>query len=87
MDEDGFVEPLLSDWDLISLQSSGLEIQLYLANPIEISQDDLPDVLFVQLEFSDFKDDEGQGLPESLVKQADMPRQNKSIEETQRLEN
>ena len=61
-------EGVLDDWTLVDLSRSGIEISLKFNDPMQVSQDDSPDILFVQLELSVLKDSEDLSLPVSLIK-------------------
>ena len=54
--------PLMDGWNLVSLDSNGFEIKLNFTNPIAISADDEPDLLLLQLDLSQFKDQNGKSL-------------------------
>ena len=41
------MEPILSTWQPISLDASGLEVKLVFSSPIQVSQKDKADILFV----------------------------------------
>ena len=68
-------EPLLTDWKLTRLDEKGLEIDLNFAQPLSISQEGQPDLLFVELSFGQFKDSDGNNLPESNLKRKEIPPQ------------
>ena len=49
----------MDGWDLIRLDGDGFELQLNFTNPILISADDEPDILLIQLNLSEFTDENG----------------------------
>ena len=67
-DDYQFGKPLLRDWSIAQFYKDGIVIDLDIESPLLISQEDEPDLLFVQLELSVFKDENGNSLPQSLVK-------------------
>ena len=73
----------MDGWDLLSLDAYGFELQLNFTNPLFISADDVPDLLLIQLDLSDFEDENGQSLPASVVKYSPIPTQIASLEEAQ----
>ena len=58
----------MAGWELISLSEDGLEIKLDFNDPIKISGGDVPDILFMQLDLSEFEDADGNKMPQSVVK-------------------
>ena len=46
--------PVMRDWDLISISSGGLAINLNFADPITVSTNSTPDLLLIQLNLSMF---------------------------------
>ena len=73
--EEVTTEPILNTWEIITVESESMEIQLNLSDPISVSAIDGSDVIFVQLNMSEYKSENGQGLPESVVKWRDIPCQ------------
>ena len=63
----------MDGWELISLNENGLELQLDFPSPLKVSTEDDPDLLLVQLDMSQFKDQNGNSLPDSLVKYVPIP--------------
>ena len=47
---------LLLDHEIISVDSDAIEIKLTFNDPLQISEGDEPDLLFIQLELDEFKD-------------------------------
>ena len=58
----------MAGWELISLSEDGFEIKLDFNDLIKISGGDAPDLLFVQLDLSEFEDADGNKMPQSVVK-------------------
>ena len=58
----------MKGWELLSLDSSGFEIQLNFTSPLQVSAGEEPDLLLIQLDLSDFEDENGNKLPASVVK-------------------
>ena len=83
-DESGGSE-LLSDWELVSLENDEMELKLVFKDALGISQGDIPDLLLIQLELSEFKDDNNNQLPDSLIKYAEIPRQMATELEVERV--
>ena len=65
---------LLRGWTITALSKDTMGIKLDMPDPLQVSSRDEPDLLFIQLELSEFKDQNGQSLQESLIKQTEMPR-------------
>ena len=59
----------------MSLDKDGLEIELDFNEPLDVSSGDEPDLLAVQLNLDQFKNENGKGLQESLVKYFQIPPQ------------
>ena len=78
--------PLLADWDVISIDPSGIDFKFSFNNPVSISQNDKPDMLLVQLAFSEFEDKQGNKLPASIIKFVEIPSQMKSEKEVQQVD-
>ena len=66
-------EPIMDGWDLLSFGPDGIDFRLNFTNPIYISTGDEPDLLLIQLDLSDYKDVNGQSLPDSVVKYLPIP--------------
>ena len=58
----------MDGWELLYIGSDGFEIQLNFTSPLQISSGEEPDLLLIQLDLSDFEDENGNKLPESVVK-------------------
>lgn len=76
----------MDGWELLSLGPEGFEIRLNFTNPIMISSGDDPDLLLIQMDLSDFEDENGQKFPSSLVKYSQIPTQIPSLEEAKQVE-
>ena len=61
-------------WSVKSVSSRKIQVDLEFEEPLEVSQGDYADLLVVQANFKEFKDENGNHLPESLVKKKDLPR-------------
>lgn len=80
------VPELLASWDLISINKEGLSIQLYFKEPLEVSQGDIADKVFVQFNFGQFEDSSGNKMPDSILKSTMIPRQAASAEEAETID-
>ena len=58
----------MEGWELIQIDGNGIELKINFTKPLLISSDDEPDVLLIQLNLSELKDDNGISLPKSVVK-------------------
>ena len=65
--------PIMDGWELISLTADGFDLTMNFTDPLRISAGEEPDLLFIQLNLSDFEDAEGNKMPESVVKYAPIP--------------
>ena len=63
----------MNGWEILSIGPEGFEISLDFTNPIQISSGDEPDLLLIQMDLSDFEDENGQKFPSSLVKYSQIP--------------
>ena len=63
----------MDGWDLISLNPDGIDFRLNFTNPIAISTGDEPDLILIQMDLSDYKDENGESLPASVVKYFPIP--------------
>ena len=61
-------EAIIDGWELVYIGPDGFELKLNFTNPLMVSTDDEPDLLLVQLDMSSFEDENGNKLPESVVK-------------------
>ena len=66
-------EPIMDEWNLDSIGPDGIEFTLNFTNRVETSAGEEPDLLLIQLDLSDYKDVNGQPMPESLVKSIRIP--------------
>ena len=46
-------------WELLSIDSNGFELQLNFTNPLQVSAGEEPDLLLIQLDMSEFEDENG----------------------------
>ena len=63
----------MDGWELISLSAEGFDLTVNFTDPLRISAGEEPDLLFIELNLSDFEDAEGNKMPESVVKYALIP--------------
>ena len=61
-------------WEIIKVEGDFFEIKLKFSNPIQISQYELPDFIFIRLNLADFVDDNDQSLPDNFILKAYLPR-------------
>ena len=66
---------MISGWTMVSIDSNGFTIKLNYLDPVSVSTHIDPDILFVQVQLSEFKDANGNSLPESVVKYIEIPTQ------------
>ena len=64
----------MRDWDISAFDSYGFDFNLNFEDPIEVSQNDRPDMVFIQLSLGEFKDVAGRSLPQSVIKATEIPR-------------
>ena len=57
----------MASWELIYLESDGFEIKLNFTDTLQVSADDEPDLLLIQLDMSMLTDEHGNSLPASIV--------------------
>jgi len=81
--DDDLGEPIMDGWDLLGFGPNGIDFRLNFTKPIYISTGDEPDLLLIQLDLSDYKDVNGQSLPDSVVKYMPIPSQMSSQEEAE----
>ena len=75
----------MDNWELISLDSDGFELQLNFTNPLQISAGEEPDLLLIQLNLSGFLDENEQKFPDSVVKYSPIPTQIASLEQAEKI--
>lgn len=73
-------------WKVISVDPKLIEIQLEFRRPLQVSQGDQYDQLFVSLQLSQFKDVHGAQLPPIVSKMKDIPPQMTSASEASNLQ-
>ena len=61
-------EPILDDFEVLSLDNDGIDIDLSFHSPYNVSAGDDPDLLLLQLNLGDYKSEQGINQPESVVK-------------------
>ena len=50
-----------------------MEFRLNFTKPLHVSSGDHPDLLLIQMDLSEYKDEHGKSLPDSLVKYVPIP--------------
>ena len=75
----------MDGWDLVSFGPDGIDLRLNFTNSIYISTGEEPDLLLIQLDLSDYKDENGESLPASIVKYYPIPTQMRSQEEAEQV--
>ena len=53
----GNTKPIMDSWSLMALTSTEIEVSLSFSDPLNVSAGDSPDLLLVQLDLSEYKDD------------------------------
>ena len=61
-------------WEVTSVTSTSMDVQMNFKKPIEVSQGDEADFIIVQGQLSDYRDVNGGSLPPSLIKKMELPR-------------
>ena len=75
----------MDGWDLVSFGPDGIDLRLNFTNSIYISTGEEPDLLLIQLDLSNYKDENGESLPASIVKYYPIPTQMRSQEEAEQV--
>ena len=78
-------KPILDNWELVALTSTEVEIKLDFSDNMLVSSYEEPDLLFVQMDLSQYTDENGQTLP-PIIKMIMIPRQMNSEEEAALVE-
>ena len=76
----------MDGWEILEIGPDGVSFSLNFTNPIYVSSGDEPDLLLVQINLSEFKDAEGNSLPETVIKYISIPTQMSSLEEAEQVE-
>ena len=63
----------LQDWQIVSVSSELIEIDLNFANPLEVSQGEAKDRLIVQVSLGQFPDENDNRLPISVNRIKEIP--------------
>ena len=74
------------DWQVTSVESKLIELQLEFDKPLNVSQSELPDALLVQAMLSAFPDENGNFLPPAVMKRKEIPIQFPSQSEAETVE-
>ena len=73
---------ILHGWQIINIDSRGIDIKLDFNNPLAVSKGIEPDLLMVQLALADLKtEDSNIPMPKSVLKSAKIPAQMKDADE------
>ena len=72
--DDG-LKPLAMTWDLLDLDPLAGNFQLNFTDPLGISQNDMPDVLLVLVNFNSFKSVKEQKMPKNTLQRIFIPPQ------------
>ena len=66
-------EPIMNGWEILSFDSSTIDIELNFTNPLYVSSGDKPDLLLIQIDLGEYKSKRGVNMPESIVKYTEIP--------------
>ena len=72
-DEDVNAEPIIDHWNITKCESDRIEIGVQYNDPLKVSTDDKPDLLFVSLDLSGLRDANGKAFPSGIVKYIEIP--------------
>ena len=72
---DADAEDLGLVWEIEEANGNRLSFKLYFTNPIDVSQGDTSDYVFVLLNLEQFKDAHGNSLGDNLLVKVLLPRQ------------
>ena len=72
-DEDVTAEPIVKHWELTKFELDCIEIDVHFHDPLKVSTDDKPDLLFVSLDLSGLRDARGDAFPVGIVKYIEIP--------------
>ena len=65
----------LTDWSISKLSSTEIDIDLVFSQPTEVSQDEKPDILVVEIRLSEYKGQNGKYLDDRIIKKGSIPSQ------------
>ena len=66
---------IIDNFELVSLNSDGFDIRLSFPEPLNVSANENPDLILLQLELGQYKSTSGVNMPESIVKYIEIPAQ------------
>ena len=75
----------MKGWELISISKDGIDFKFEFNKPLQVSTGEEPDLILVQLDMSEFKDENGNKLQDSLLKYSTIPTQIASEEEAKQV--
>lgn len=84
--EDSSADKLRLDWEITEFTEKGIDFKIIYVDPLEVSQNDEPDIVKVKLNMSNFTDEYGQPMEDGQVIEVKVPRQIPSEEEAHRIE-
>ena len=84
--DDSDLDNLNLDWEISGADESGLDFKLKYKDPLEVSQNDIPDKVKLRLNLNSFTDEYGQSLGNDTTLIVEVPRQIPSEEEADALE-
>ena len=67
------VDDNLTGWQLFSISSTKIEIDLEFEEPLEVSQGDSPDKLLLICNLEELKDENLNSMPPGIIKILDIP--------------
>ena len=67
------VDDNLIGWQIVSISSTNIDIDLEFEEPLEVSQADNPDKLLVKFNFEELIDENRNSLPTGIIKLIDLP--------------
>lgn len=73
--EDSDLDKLGLNWEITGFTEKSLDIKLVYVNPLEVSQNDMPDVVKVIVNLSRFTDEFGQSMADGTILEIEVPRQ------------
>ena len=83
---DSIADMLNLDWEITEFTEKGIDFKLYYVNPLEVSQNDEPDIVKVKLNLSQFTDEYGQPMEDGQIIEVEVPRQIPSEEDAVAIE-
>ena len=71
--EDLTAAPIIDHWELTKFEPESIEIDVHFTDPLKVSTDDKPDLLFVSLDLSSLRDANGKAFSSGIVKYIEIP--------------